>query len=599
MKINSLKMRNFVNHVNTEIELSGLNIILGHNQTGKSAIRDAMRYALIGSARGMSSREGQNHLVKHGANKAEVEIALEGMEILRTTNNRLAINGMNKQMKAGQQEILDGIGISAETLSILFDTYQISSMDALERRKYFTKIFQVQTGDEEFADMLRKNRIEQRVISLSMPSFSLGGLKMIYDLAVEKRRQLKRDLAELENKQDPESIIDVEGERVDLKKVSASTIGDNIKAWSKELANMRAEKEEARSRQRESELQRGQIERCESNLKALNRFLADNNEQFETQEKIADELKVVNQKHAVMSNEYDRTVAEIDNTEMMLTVIKKLDLCESCDRKLNSEFGDKLNDLLSKRDKVKPEIGETRERINELEYGLENDIRVEYRSKMNNVEPCEDLLKKAQAAYKDCDMKDVSGSELEQMESTISREKLILYKIEEYNRAKSGFNSIGTEINTVTTEIENWDRLAKFVNPESNNLVNPIYRKLAERIEYTSSLFNSDITVDENTWNICYKNVPLEFCSTSEKYEAGIVIQDAVSYLLGIGILFLDGVEIFVGEKKVVFSQAVKHLTKDYSNIFMFASVKDRPEISGNGVAYYWVDDGKVEAIGG
>ncbi|HCL00413.1 MAG TPA: hypothetical protein DHW42_09970 [Candidatus Marinimicrobia bacterium] len=575
----------------------GLNIILGHNQVGKSAIRDAMRYALTGSARGMNNRAGQDHLIKHGANKAEVEIEIDGMEILRTTNNRLAINGINKQMKSGQQEILDGIGVSAETLSMLFDTYKISKMDALERRKYFSKIFQVQTSDEEFADLLRKNRIEQRVIALSMPSFSSGGLKSIYDLAVEKRRQLKRDLSDLENKQDPESVIDVEGESIDLKKVNAGAIVDNITALSRELGKLRTEKETVQNRAIENERREREVGRCESNLKKLNKYLKVNKEQFENQQKIAAELKVVNQKHAEMRDEHDRIVAEIDNTIMLLGIVKKLDLCESCDRKLSGEFNDKLNNLSLEKDKRLLKVGEVREHIKNLECGLEDDIRVEYQSKANDVKSCETDLEQARAAYEG-DTKDdvfVLESKIKQMESTISRKKLILYKIEEYNRAKSGFISIGAEINTVTTEIENWDKLAKFVNPESSNLVNPIYKQLAERIEYTSSLFNSDITVDENTWDICYKNVPLEFCSTSEKYEAGIVIQDAVSYLLGIGILFLDGVEIFVGEKKVEFSHAVKQLSADYNNIFMFASVKDRPVISGNGVNYIWVDSGKVE----
>ena len=353
----------------------------------------------------------------------------------------------------------------------------------------------------------------------------------------------------------------------------------------------------------ENERQEREVERCESNLKMLNQYLVDNKERFETQEKIAVELKVVNQKHAKMVNDHDRIVAEIDNTIMMLGVIKKLDLCESCDRKLNGEFNDKLNNLSLEKDKRLLKVGEVREHINDLECGLEDDIRVEYQSNMNNVKPCESALNQAKEAnknYNDKNNVSVLVSKIERMESTISREKVILYKVEEYNRAKSGFNSIGAEINTAKAEIDNWDRLTTFVNPESSNLVNPIYKKLAERIEYTASLFDSDITVDENTWDICYKSVPLEFCSASEKYEAGIIIQDAVSYLLGIGILFLDGAEIFVDDKKkLTFSRAVKQLSNDYNNIFMFASVKDRPAISGNGVAYYWVDDGKVEAIGG
>jgi len=282
MKIEELKIKNFINHANTEIKPSRVNMILGMNQSGKSAIRDALSFGIIGTARGMDGREGKDNLVMNRLGKAEVEIILDNLKILRNTNNRLAINDQNKDIKTGQNEILDAIGVNAETLAILFETDKIFSMNKLERSKYFSRIFSAKISAEEFANILRK-QFSQEIVAIILPYYN-NGLKKVYEEAVKKRRTLKNELESLENMQSPFSIIKIENIEYDLDKLNETELKKKIDECNSKILKLRAK--------RDNEIKLQEVVRIvENNIKYNQNKM--NHIYYFTMEHIRDRLKTL------------------------------------------------------------------------------------------------------------------------------------------------------------------------------------------------------------------------------------------------------------------------------------------------------------------
>jgi len=76
MKLENLTLKNFLNHREASLELGHINIFAGENGTGKSAIKDAVLFALTGITR-------RNPVVNYGTKSCEVELKNGDWQILR------------------------------------------------------------------------------------------------------------------------------------------------------------------------------------------------------------------------------------------------------------------------------------------------------------------------------------------------------------------------------------------------------------------------------------------------------------------------------------------------------------------------------------
>ena len=73
MIIESIKIKNFLSHEDTEIDFEqGINIITGKNGAGKTSVLDAIKFALFAESR---NNEKNNELIKKG--KTYFEITLD------------------------------------------------------------------------------------------------------------------------------------------------------------------------------------------------------------------------------------------------------------------------------------------------------------------------------------------------------------------------------------------------------------------------------------------------------------------------------------------------------------------------------------------
>jgi len=596
MKINRISITNFVNHPKSEIKPARINMIIGPNQSGKSAIRDAIEFNLRGIARGMSSREGQSNLIMNRIGKGEIELELPDIKIMRNTNSKLVINDEVVNIKPGQATIFDTLKVNDEILELLFDTYKISGMSSLERSKYFSKIFSAKTTPDEFSAILKKKGFDQKYISSILPVFSTGGLKKAYDSVVEKRRELKREIGTLQSKEPAKDTATVEGKEINLAEFNPEKKKLYIESLRADITKLRRDSDEHVKWQAKLDDIRTHIDEYSQNVDYITSYLSTNRSRYYEQVGIAKKLEMSEKEQRNHESDLSKLNAQIEQSKSTLDVIKTLDLCELCSKKLNTEFDQKWIECEAKKTELLTSIGITADTINQLKNQMGTDIHHDYETNEKELADQQTNLDEAKVLLVSHheDEPDDHSDEIGSKETEVNFLNAVMTKYLEYKQAANEYAGVNTRIGVLNIEMTVWDNLAQFVNPESNNLVNPILNNLSDRIKKTSGLFGTDIRIDNETGDILYKNVPIEFCSVSEKYEAGVIVQDAVAFLLNVGILFLDGVEVFVGDKRNILSGAVLKLAMDYNNIFMFASVNEQPKINGSGVNYLWVEKGTV-----
>ena len=76
MKLNRVKIQNFIGIESADLDLSSAKIhcFVGPNAAGKSTIRDAASWCLLGTCRGLKTKDQQADIVRNGQKKAIVEV---------------------------------------------------------------------------------------------------------------------------------------------------------------------------------------------------------------------------------------------------------------------------------------------------------------------------------------------------------------------------------------------------------------------------------------------------------------------------------------------------------------------------------------------
>ena len=131
MKLLELELRDFLNHRETRLEFGGVTLIAGPNNSGKSAVKDALELLLTGVARSTDrAGRGANELVRSGADgfsirgvleagghryEVERQLTTDGQELTVTVDGKAWAGGL----KLVQRRLLEELGADAATFSAL------------------------------------------------------------------------------------------------------------------------------------------------------------------------------------------------------------------------------------------------------------------------------------------------------------------------------------------------------------------------------------------------------------------------------------------------------------------------------------------------
>jgi tetratricopeptide (TPR) repeat protein len=87
-----------------------LSVIVGENESGKSSLLQALKFAFTGEAYGHKGKDAAQHLVRYGENRMAVRVQLNDFEVSRTGAGGTAL-----------KEIADRLRITPDLLPLLFD----------------------------------------------------------------------------------------------------------------------------------------------------------------------------------------------------------------------------------------------------------------------------------------------------------------------------------------------------------------------------------------------------------------------------------------------------------------------------------------------
>jgi len=93
MILKSLKIKNFLGYTAATIDFGKATFIFGRNEQGKSSIRDAIEYALLGTARGIRLKKDCLAMARTGTNDFEVAVEGDVCRFIRTQANRWVTAG--------------------------------------------------------------------------------------------------------------------------------------------------------------------------------------------------------------------------------------------------------------------------------------------------------------------------------------------------------------------------------------------------------------------------------------------------------------------------------------------------------------------------
>ncbi len=204
MKLQRLVVKNFLGIFEADIDLSRpVNLILGRNGTGKSSLRDAIEYALIGRCRSTDAAgRGADSLIRRGSDGFQVRLTVkEDGEERSVTRGR---NGAGPSGAKGSlfAEIPPGL------VEALLDMPHLLRMGPRERSELLSALISPAVDLQDVQRHAEAMRLSEGALAsllsglrkVSPGPYGPDELAQAYKLCYEARTKRKRDLADTEAK---------------------------------------------------------------------------------------------------------------------------------------------------------------------------------------------------------------------------------------------------------------------------------------------------------------------------------------------------------------------------------------------------------------
>lgn len=294
-----LELRNFLCYCEPDVlDFSGLHVVClsGENGAGKSALLDALTWALWGKSRAKSDDE----LIHHGRAEMRVTFTFQlGNQVYQITRQRQAGKLTRTGAKAAGHTILDlqvehngewrtlGEGNISETQA------KINQLLRLDYETFIHSAFLMQGRADAFT--LKPPSERKQVLA------DILGLDQWAEY--DHRAKARLDTIDLELSYIARSLIDIENELARRPEFEAE-----LEAAQKDIIRLSAERAEAEAAEREAALRRQALE-------SLQRQCADLTERLEAAERELAGLNRQLEGYRTRLAEYERTIAQRDAIE--------------------------------------------------------------------------------------------------------------------------------------------------------------------------------------------------------------------------------------------------------------------------------------------
>lgn len=179
MKLNSISALNFMRIGEIDVDLSDSNIHLfaGLNESGKSTLQEAIRFACFGETVRVSKKGDYKLMVKDGAKQGFVSVDIDNVIFRRN----IATGALSNE----------DVAAPPDALRYLLDAHLFPGMKSDERRKFLFRALGVGLKPADIKERILKRDIKEECIDAILPMLLSGGFGGAYNETKRKTTEAR------------------------------------------------------------------------------------------------------------------------------------------------------------------------------------------------------------------------------------------------------------------------------------------------------------------------------------------------------------------------------------------------------------------------
>lgn len=650
MKINRLKLSNFRCHENLDVRLDKVTVIVGRNGSGKSSIKAAIEYALTGRCEWTDGRgAGADELVRHGAPLAWIEMDLDGIGCLkRSVPNSLQVAEWKGSTTVQQSALHDQLGTSESAISAALNTTGFLGLDPRSQRQVLFSLLGLSFEAEKLTKMITDAAATEGVAEWLRGQLDASGtyepevFDQLEKAAVAERRALKRQLQELE------PLVDLA-----RSKAEAIAVPDGLKLEDKDtiarqITELRAERDKlmvqqgktlATASERQQLIARRDQTRLqiEAGRQTLQVMPAPSKEELEKLQKQEAELQAqqdaAKESLAALQRQgmplagrasaLQDAIDALSEAERGCPLAPELVECPMTDENRQALIQQLTSDMEAARAELSSIEAEEKRILHEYKEaqaaladisakcdGIQRAIVARERAEADQFS-AEAELERLEQKLQETPIK-TEQPELQQriaeLGERIGRGEEILQALAARETAMAASEAQKEHYTRVRKQLEMIEAICTAVGSGASSVrtkaisqaVGGLQKRADERCalltggEYSIS-FTKDL--DIRVTREGYGTRSVSTLSASEQFRVGIVMQDILAGLSGLGVMIIDGADILDVDNRALMTEMLMSISEDYSNILVLSTLGDITPVDPgvDGLSVYVLGDGEIK----
>ena len=214
MRISHIGLTDFRSHSASNVGMDHINVFVGRNNSGKSSIKAAIEYALIGRCEWTDGAgRGAENLIRDGATSAAVNMGVEGLGLIsRSIPGELHVGDWAGGTKMQQAQLYQELHAGADEISAALNTGRFLSLKPDEQKNMLFNLMGLRFDEQKITEALEKYMADVRKGDMLTAGFysylkpflaraGAGGpevLDTLHSALYKERTAAKKSLKELE-----------------------------------------------------------------------------------------------------------------------------------------------------------------------------------------------------------------------------------------------------------------------------------------------------------------------------------------------------------------------------------------------------------------
>jgi energy-coupling factor transporter ATP-binding protein EcfA2 len=599
MELQSITTQNFGKLGSVHVELAGsrVHLFCGPNESGKSTLSEAVRFALRGESPRIELKKDYDKLVSDGHSKGRVTLGYLGSRgaVLQSMFRDVHTNGsVTKDFKFDE--------LTAACLDIALQARTFASADAKERRKLLTNLLDIKMTPDAIGERLKtEHGIEEKYVTTVKPLLR-GGFEAAHKVAKDEMSKARGAWEAATG----ESFGTVKAVEWKPKDPPEPVTDEAMKAAQDVLAAAEAVVESTVA----------DIATLRGGAKAIDSL----NSQRESLVKLKAEERQVRNQRAQKQIGLSTSRSEIGELEQQLdwaNKAKEILVCPNCDSRLHMKegllqpvavteletVGDRGNTAEGGREDFVKGIAALQAKIRADEAGL-----AQLSAKLERIVGADTLIAEideklgqlgANAAARDEKIAQLEAT-LQEARKVVDEERLARDQLRDKVSLVRAHEGKVRQAQAASAAFFAWSKVADALGPEGlpAKLLAEALKPINMRLEASAALagwprvqLNNEVELVRYT-----KDEPdraISMLSESAQWRACAIMADAISSLSQLKLLILDRADVLdLPGRTQLFNWLARLAEDEYDTILVFATLKapPTPEQVG-GARVHWLPD--------